>query len=238
MLMFLVILMVALHVILLVNYYTMELFLLSSIAITMTIFLLFCLTYDGLIGFALLTLATYDLHLRINKINKNIIHFETWNIKDEEVYSKVAKFIVEHNQLCSKVKKFSEFWQNIYLALILTITPSNLILLFLIVFEQMDAIIRTISVTLLIDSYLVLLVLQYFFASLSHKMHKQCKLLARSQWLFNKSDSGLRFKIKVQTYIERLSSDRRIGFSIGSLTVITYPLFAAVSQTIIDHINS
>ncbi len=38
----------------------------------------------------------------------------------------------------------------------------------------------------------------------------------------------MRTKIKLLTCFERLSSERKIGFSIGSIAVMTFPLFSQV----------
>ena len=143
---------------------------------------------------------------------------------------KVERFTIEHHNLCCKVNKFGKFWKEIYLAGILAECPTTLFILHLLLFETIDYYMTIMYVIILIDAFVILIVLQYFFASLSHKMHKQCKLLARIQWLFNRNNSNLRFKLKIQTYFERLSSKKRIGFSIGTLVVITFPLFAGVSD--------
>jgi hypothetical protein len=38
----------------------------------------------------------------------------------------------------------------------------------------------------------------------------------------------MRTKIKILSCFERLSSERKIGFSIGSIAVMTFPLFSQV----------
>ena len=221
----------------------MQLILLASIHISMIFILTYFLISDGFLEFILLTMGTYDLHLRIDKINEKVISFiETKNFKQRAMFAKVSRYIVEHNSLCNRVKNSSQFWHNIYLALVLTITPSSLILLHLAIFEKVDPFLRIAFIGSLISCYFFLVVLQYFFSSLSHKMHRLCNHLSRIQWRFIQTNINninnnynLRLKLKLQTYFERLSSDRRIGFSIGSLTVITYPLFANVSRESLPH---
>jgi hypothetical protein len=66
------------------------------------------------------------------------------------------------------------------------------------------------------------------FASLSSKIHKTGKRLSRLQWKINGWPFRARTKIKILTTFERLSSDTKIGPSIGSLVVMTFPLFYRV----------
>ena len=190
--------------------------------------------FDGFVELAFFSLGTLDLHLRINKVNDRITSLiqSNWQkmqrMKRTNINLRFEKFFIEHNNLCYKVKRFSDFWKDIYLTLILTMFPTTLILLHMVIFEQMETYYRIFNILIIMNIYFALFVLQYFFASLSHKMHRQCKLLARSQWLFNKTNSSLAFKLKIQTYFEKLSSNKRIGFSIGTLVVITFPLFSGV----------
>jgi hypothetical protein len=70
-------------------------------------------------------------------------------------------------------------------------------------------------------------------ASLSSKIHKGAKRLSRFQWKINGWPFRTRTKIKILITFERLSSDRKIGFTIGSLAVMTFPLFYRVINIVL-----
>ena len=211
--------------------YTLDLILWALIPMVITFVVCYVFLFDLFVGLAFFALGTIDLHLRINKANEKLMLFA--NRSDSDIIGlqlEVERFINEHHRLCCRVNKFARIWKDAYLAGILAECPTTLVILHLVLFETMDYYMTIMYIIALIDAYVILFVLQYFFASLSHKMHKQCKLLARIQWLFNRNNSNLRIKLKIQTYFERLSSKKRIGFSIGTLVVITFPLFAGVSD--------
>ena len=210
--------------------YKPELIPLASFPMIAVTILCLVMMGDIFLAFTFFTLGIIDIHLRINKVNeKALLLLRGTNPNRTGLRSRFERFTIEHNSLCFKVKKFSAISKNIYLAALLFQCPTTLIMLHLVLFESIDYFMRITYIIALIDSYAILFVLQYFIASLPHKMHRQCKLLARIQWLFNETNSSVGFKFKIQTYFERLSSDKRIGFSIGSLVVITFPLFAGVS---------
>jgi hypothetical protein len=115
----------------------------------------------------------------------------------------------------------------------LTMFPATLTLLHQVLFENMGLMFKIFFIFADIVFYFALFILQYILASFSSKMHKMCKQLSRCQW---KQSYYLKFKIKLQTYFERLSSLKRIGFSIGSITTMTFPFFATVSPWLIINI--
>ena len=208
------------------SHYTMGLIVWAFVPMVVTYVVANLSIFDLFVGLTFATLGLIDLNMRINKLNNKLMLFANRpNIDIIRLQLKVERFTIEHNNVCCKMSKFSRFWKDIYLAAIFILCPITLIILHLVLFESMNIFITIMYVIILIDSYAALIVVQYVVASISHKMHKQCKLLARIQWLFDRNNSSLRFKLKTQTYFERLSSKKRIGFSIGTLVVITFPLF-------------
>ncbi len=92
---------------------------------------------------------------------------------------------------------------------------------------------RTIrSILLWINYFLELIVIflfQFLTASVSTKIHKSAKYLARIQRNITKrSLFCLRIKFKLLTDFERLRNNWKIGFAIGSVAVMTLPLFYRV----------
>ena len=216
----------ALHI----KFFTIRQTLLASIPITITLVVSLCLSCDGFAGTVFFALGTYELHLRADNTNNKIMLNNKLQLNPKNIKSKLDRYILEHNNLCRKVDMFSKFWKDMYLILLLTFYQSTLMLLYQVLFERIEFyIIRLLFLIIIFNCYSILFFLQYLFALLSYKMHRQYTVLARSQWLLTQTNSSLRSKLKVQTYMERLSSNRRIGISIGSVTVITFPLFSTVS---------
>ena len=222
---------------LVIQFYTLKLLLFAWLLILITVLLLLEIMSNGLVASALIAITAYDLHLRINQINEMLRKLSKQSEPDSrEVYKTVDKYIREHNRICVKVRNLSEFWKNFYLVIISTIFPLTLIILHQILFEKTDIILKTLYYLTLTMAYLVLFVMQYFLASFSAKMHKMCKILSRLQWCLNGRQFPIGFKIKVMTYFERIShKKKRIGFAIGTLTVMTFPLFSGVlNKTFVD----
>ena len=140
----------------------------------------------------------------------------------------IFQIISDHNNLCVKIKKLNNFWRNVYLSALVNMFLITLLILQLVLFEKIDVFVRIFYIFGLIVSYLALFLLQYFLASLSAKIHKMCKMLSHFQWLLNGRHISLGFKLKLLEYFQRLSSNRRIGFSLGPRTVVTFPIFAGV----------
>ena len=214
-----------------IKFYTPRQILLASLPILSTIVLLEALVIDGLVGGVFISITAYDFYLRINRVNTSLkeVTQPTKSLLFDN-YQAIRQYIRDHNNLCNKLIKLSDFWKYLYLIFLLTVFPLTLVLCHQIMFEVMEIEIRIVFTLTNLAFYSGLFVIQCFLASLSTKMHKMCKTLSRIQWTLNSKQIDLRFKLKVMTYFERLASSQRIGFSIGSLTVVTFPLFAGVSM--------
>ncbi len=95
-------------------------------------------------------------------------------------------------------------------------------------FENIELHIQFLFGLTLIIQLSLIFIFQFIVASLSDKIHKSRKKLSTLQWGINGWPFRTRTKIKLLTRFERLSSNRKIVFTIGSLTVMTYPLFYKV----------
>ena len=223
---------IIIHIGIIIRFYSWTQFWLSLIPILLTVILFEAFAFDGLVSCVLLSITTFYMHLRINSINKNI--FESMKPKltklSSLIYHPLQKYIEDHNYLCSEVKVLSNYWKNLYLIFILTMFPGTLMLMHQVLFEDIELLLKMFFVSSTVAFYSILIVEQYFMASFSAKMHKTCKKLSHFQW-FLRGKHNLRFKLKLMTYFERLSSNRKIGLSIGSLAIITFPLFAGVSDS-------
>lgn len=204
--------------------------LIASINFVLTLALLNIFFVDSMVCIVFLMIIIYDIHLRITQINKNLMNLFTRKSNPylKRFYLTIEKYMSDHNHLCTKAKKLSNFWMNLYLVMVGTLFPLTLILWHQVLFERIDLILRILYVFSTFVCYTALFGIQYFLASFSAKMHKMFKKLFRFQLVLKSTTTGLGFKIKLLQYFERLSSKRKIGFSIGSVTVITFPLFSGV----------
>ena len=215
-----------------INFYSLRQFCISWMAILLTITLLFEICTDGLVATTLLTISGYDIHLRITQINdrfKNI----TKDSNSRKKYKTIDKYISDHNKLSKKIAILSSFWKSYILTMISTNFPISLIMAHQYLFEKTDIVLQILYIFGTLMSYSVLFLIQYFLASLSSKMHKMCKKLSHFQWLFKGRVFSYGFKLRLLMCFERMShKKKRIGFSIGSLAIITFPLFFGVSHLI------
>lgn len=198
-----------------------------------TLISLYSFVFDGLVCIVLVVVNVFYIHLWINELNRKIgATLSARSLSGQNLAKIVDKYLTEHNNLCAKIAKFNKYWSQLYLTFILTTFPVSLITLHQILFERLDMIIEILYSLYLLALYSIFFIIQYFMASFSAKMHKMCKPLARIQWRIANTDRSLPFKVKLQTYFERLShKKKRIGIAIGSLLIITYPLFTGVSHS-------
>ena len=203
----------------------------------LTLLSIYSFVFDGIVCIVFVVINVFYLHLCINELNHEIgASLSTRSVSASDVISSADKYIKEHTYLCHKLNNFNKYWNQLYLTFILTTFPVSLINLHQILFERLDIFVKILYSFYLTALYTIFFVLQYFMASFSAKMHKQCKTFARIQWRIGPSDQSLPFKLKLQAYFERLSSKKRIGLMIGSMVIITFPLFSGVNDFLFDSV--
>jgi len=74
------------------------------------------------------------------------------------------------------------------------------------------------------DSVFCYILASILFCIFSSSIHKSVKLLSRIKWTIN----AWPFRMKIKIFW-KISSNRKIGFTIGSLAVMTFPFFYKVS---------
>ncbi len=174
-------------------------------------------------------LITYYFRLRaenVNKIMNDLIIND--QLSGHQISSAVKEFISKHNQICAQLWSYDKFWKKLYLSFVLTMIPMNLCLLHEILFEEFEIYDKIFLGFTLIIQMIIIFFFQLLTASLSSKIHIGGKKLSRLQWKINGWPFRTRIKIKLLACFERLSSNRKIGFSIGSIAVVTFPLFYKV----------
>jgi len=199
----------------------------------LSVFSLIIFVIDSHIAITFFSLMCYYFHLKINKFNKKLDHLLNYGLLSTFKISKLMKsFTFEHNQICIQISNYNQFWRKLYFKFIFTVIPMNLCFVYQLLFEEIELFIQIFIASTATLGLSVIFLFQFFIASISSKMHKSVKNLSRLQLTIDGWPSRMRTKIKLLICFERLSSNRKIGFSIGSLTVMTFPLFYKVIQTI------
>ena len=216
------------------RFYTWNQLMFALIPELVTILVLYTFYLDAFVATSFaLTLVFYFL-LRINQINSYLDQSsEKFFRNTQSSPISITKFIEEHCEFSREIKILDKFYGQLNFAFIFAMYPMSLIFLHLFLFEDIHLLSRIFYGFIIVIECVLLFGVQYFFASLSAKLHKSCKLLSKIQWTLNRRPSSLRLKLKLQAYFERLNSKKKIGISIASLTVMCYPLLSRVCSQII-----
>jgi len=143
---------------------------------------------------------------------------------------KIKLALIEHNGICEEISDMNKITNKLYFTFVFVMIPINLLLLHQYLFEDLKFYIKICALFIIIVESIAIFLFQFYIASISSSMHKSRQNLLKLQWEINGWPFRTRTKIKLLTCFERLSSDRKIGFSIGSLAVMTFPLFYKVSN--------
>ncbi len=212
-----------------IRYYTWQLFLKSFLIQTIYWITLYIFTLDSIKTIVFAFLIVYYFGIRAQKINKIINNLmASSQMNGHQISSAVKSFIYEHNQICTQISNYNKFWKKLYFSFIFAGIPMSLCYLHQFLFENQDIYVRAVFGFSILIHIIVMFFFQFLVASLSSKIHKTGKRLSRLEWKINGWPFRARTKIKILNTFERLSSDRKIGFTIGSLAVMTFPLFYRV----------
>ena len=140
----------------------------------------------------------------------------------------VQKFIIPHNTFCQLYYIIFKLMSKLLLAYFMTLMPLNLILIHQFLFEELALEYKLYSVLLIGMMTLTTIITQYTVAHLSLLTHRTAVPLSRLQLRLKGLPFGLRHKIKVMSYFERLSSNRKFGITIGPTITLTMPVFSQV----------
>jgi hypothetical protein len=209
-----------------VEFYSWELLFKSLISLIIIVIHLITIAIDALTAIVLVCITQYYLHLKSQKINDSIKSLV--NANQHNIMGTIKSALIEHNELCSEIHNHNKITKTLYFYVIFNNIPINLFVLHQYLFEDLKFYVQIIVLFVITIQSLVIFLFQYYFASLSASIHKPLKILSRLQWNLNGWPFRMRTKIKLLTCFERLSSNRKVGFSIGSIAVMTFPLFSQV----------
>ncbi len=191
---------------------------------------------NGAISAAVVFLINYYLNLRVDKNNQKIYRLIFDNqMTGYQISSTIKWLITEQNRICEQLISYNKFWSKLYIVFIMTIIPMNLRLLQEFLFEVLKLYVKILVGFPIIIQFI--LIFQFLLVSLSNKIHRYGKKLSQLQWGINGWPFGARTKIKLLICFERLSTNRKIGFSIGSLAVMTFPMFYKVMVWLLINIR-
>jgi len=209
-----------------VEFYSWKLLFKSMIWLIISIIVVIILSIDCLTLIAFIYITNYYLKLKFRKINDSIMSLV--NLNKHNPMETIKSALIQHNNLCLEIHNHNKITKRLYFYIIFNVMPTNLIVLHQYLFEDIKFYVQIVYLLIITMQLLAIFVFQYNFASLSTSIHKSSKILSRLQWKLNGCPFRMRTKIQLLIYFERLSSDRKIGFSIGSLAVMTFPLFSKV----------
>ncbi len=186
------------------------------------------LVINSFLTLALVYIIQYYLYLKIRNMNENIANL----LKNKKINSieSIKSALIEHNGICEEISDLNKISKSLYFTFVFVMIPINLLLLHQYLFEDLKFYIKIGALFLIIVQSIAIFFFQFYFASCSASMHKSVKILAKLQWKINGWPFRTRTKIKLLACFERLSSNRKIGFSIGSIAVMTFPLFYKVNN--------
>ena len=221
--------------IILAKYYIMKTIMISLFSILINYIVDLIFPYNLLLTFATLNAVIYPGLKYIKTINNNFL-----NMNDQErlfvsnifMQAHVQKFIVQHNNFCQLYQQLFELLKNGLFQYYLTIIPISLLIIHQVFFEEL--LLEYKVIYMLFTSFALngTIVNQYLLANFSRLTHRTAVPLSRIQWRLKGLPFGLRHKIKVMSYFERLSSNRKFGVTIGPTITITIPIFSQVTQSI------
>ena len=162
-----------------------------------------------------------------NKI-KDIFRNNTLFFRKIQMFMSMKLFLEEHNQFCLAIYQYNRFFSEMYLLLLVTMIPLNMLGLHQLLFEDLDLSLGSYLAFLMAVLFVMFIGLSYTATFISRRAHSMAVPLSQLQWRLHGWPFRLNNKIKLMTYFERLSDKKKIGFTIGPLITVTSPIFAKV----------
>ena len=214
------------------NNYNYWQFIVSFIPIVINFITFYVILSDTMFFICIIPIKSYVIQRIIGSLNQKITHvFNTYSefpLNRLDMYRDVKDFIVNHNDLCSKLADYNHFWSHLVFIAFLCLIPINLIITHQFLFENNRLEFKIFSGFMIIVCHIFIFVFQFIAAVLSLRIHRSAKRLSQLQWKAMGWPYRLRFKIKILCYFERLASAKKIGITIGPLGAFTIPLFYKV----------
>ena len=212
------------------KYYSIKIYAISLLAQPFYL-MIFKMIFDVLFMIMVHFLVMYIMIKFIIKTNSIIINMNRGNKlfhRHITIIDSTRKFIMLHNHFSTIIYKINFLYSRLLFFWLLLCMPPNLINIQLLFFENTDLAIKFLFAWLAFYTSLFMILLLYLMAYLSKESHRTTIHLSRLQWRINGQPFGLRHKIKLMSYFERLSSNKKIGITIGPTVTLTMNLFSQV----------
>ena len=186
------------------------------------------ITFDVTFMAMVYFLIMYIMIKFIKKTNSIILNINDPNKLFQSnitILDSVHKFIMLHNHFLIITYKINFLCSKLLLACLFLFMPFNLITIHLLFFENTAIETKFWFFFVAFNYSVTMIFIIYVMAYLSNRTTVH---LSRLQWRINGQPFGLRHKIKLMSYSERLSSNRKIGINIGPTVTLTMNLFAQV----------
>ena len=181
---------------------------------------------DTMVFATIVPLLAYYEHLRINKINRQLVQRVNNKSNSNVVQKTVKSFTEEHNRYCTHIQAINQFWKIPMLLFMVSALPFNLTMMHQLLFEAIPIMTRFLFAFGILIHGSLLFGVQYCFALLSVKIHRMYAKLSRLQWCLNRRQMSV--KLKLIICFKRLVSKKKIGITFGSV-VFVMPLFTKVN---------
>ena len=182
-----------------------------------------------LIGQITLNVMYQTVVITLPAINKRFLNNNNNTLFDNmsKTRQRIINFITEHNTYCSALDDYNRFWNKLFFAFLVIMFPCCFVTQHVVLFTKINTVLYIFGIasTIII---MVFFCLAFGCAYMSKHIHRTAVPLSRLQWRLK----GIRyrlFKLKLMTYFERLSSNRRIGVTLGPTITLTIPIFSQVN---------
>ena len=212
------------------KYYTIKIFAISIFFLSFYS-ILFTMIFDVIIMITFFILIMLTMKKFIEKTNEIILNINCPNKlfqSNINILNSIRKFIMLHNHYSTIMYKINYLYSRLLLACLLLCMPANLIIINFSLFENTALEVKLLISCLAFNISGLMIILLYVLAYLSKESHRTTIHLSRLQWRINGQPFGLRHKIKLMSYFERLSSNRKIGITIGPTVTLTMNIFFQV----------
>ena len=144
---------------------------------------------------------------------------------------KLRRFINVQNEVTRYVEVADKQWSAVYYVLLLAMAPSNIYLVVFYYFTQLATTEKVMLLTVLLVQLIAMLTL-FVLSQLTLMLQSTAKYIVPVQQLFT-NQAMFQLKLHYMILFEKLTSKRKIGYSLGPLGVINRQAMLQVREEVI-----
>lgn len=193
---------------------------------------LYYLLIEILLTIAHFYIVCYYIRLKVNKLTKRTESLVRTHCASKQSCYLLRNLVHDFDYICSKIFHYNKFWSSVNLYIILTMIPvnlcsTNLTFSLLKMNSEFKVYIIGTDILMIVYTWIFIFFISYCMADISYNIHKNYKNLLRIQYGIN---DNIRIKFKLLNSFERIGSQKKIGFEVKHLFVMTYPVLYRVSH--------